>query len=90
MPIRAYCEKFDFTYVEAPNSPLDAEGWEGVECAAFEGLPAQELAVVILMTDLTCKIMVQIADGERFLEDCWENIDSLPGDQTRNDDVQSS
>lgn len=71
--VKAYCEKFGLSYVEAPGAPLDdPEEWLDTVCAGFHGDPAF-LGVGMFLCGPSeggeCRVVTAFCDGVRRMED---------------------
>jgi hypothetical protein len=79
--VKIYCEKFNLTYVEAPNGPLeDKEEWLDTVCAGFDGDPAFCATAIFLAGPSeggVCKVITAFCDGDERLEDEFTEISTI-------------
>jgi len=63
--VKAYCNRFHFSYVEAPNHPLDdTDEWPDTVCAGFQDDPGYGACGIWLDTDGQCKVIYRGADPD--------------------------
>lgn len=79
--VKAYCEMFGLTYVEAPNAPLDdTDEWPDTVCAGFLDDPQWNVVAIYLMNDEcnnVCKVVTAFADGVKHMSDKFTVMPSL-------------
>ena len=74
--VKYYCLFFGLNYVDGIDEPFDDDDeWHEVACSGFQEDPMYGACVITVSNVGQIQVVEKFADGRRYMEDKWKQVD---------------